>query len=77
MLKSEAFNVYTTGFGEEGLDLGKLYDYDIILLDLNLPDMSGFEVLRKLRAAKVMTSVPCLSVFYPHLPLMGCCHVPE
>ena len=40
MLKSESFNVYTTDLGEEGVDLGKLYDYDIILLDLNLPDMS-------------------------------------
>ena len=48
MLKSESFNVYTTDLGEEGVDLGKLYDYDIILLDLNLPDMSGFEVLRSL-----------------------------
>ena len=37
MLKSESFNVYTTDLGEEGVDLGKLYDYDIILLDLNLP----------------------------------------
>ena len=37
MLKSERFNVYTTDLGEEGIDLGKLYDYDIILLDLNLP----------------------------------------
>src|ERR1700731_4163797 len=46
MLKSESFNVYTTDLGEEGIDLGKIYDYDIILLDLNLPDMSGFEVLR-------------------------------
>ena len=46
MLKSENFNVYTTDLGEEGIDLGKLYDYDIILLDLNLPDMSGYEVLR-------------------------------
>ena len=36
MLKSENFNVYTTDLGEEGVDLGKLYDYDIILLDLNL-----------------------------------------
>ena len=45
MLKSESFNVYTTDLGEEGIDLGKIYDYDIILLDLNLPDMSGFEVL--------------------------------
>jgi two-component system, cell cycle response regulator CtrA len=46
MLKSENFNVYTPDLGEEGIDLGKLYDYDIILLDLNLPDMSGYEVLR-------------------------------
>ncbi|MER2265372.1 response regulator, partial [Methylobacterium oxalidis] len=42
MLKSENFNTYTTDLGEEGVDLGKLYDYDIILLDLNLPDMSGY-----------------------------------
>jgi two-component system cell cycle response regulator CtrA len=37
MLKSETFNVYTTDLGEEGIDLGKLYDYDIILLDLTSP----------------------------------------
>ena len=53
MLKSESFNVYTTDLGEEGIDLGKIYDYDIILLDLNLPDMSGFDVLRSLRVSKV------------------------
>jgi DNA-binding response OmpR family regulator len=45
MLRSESFNVYTTDLGEEGIDLGKVYDHDIILLDLNLPDMSGFDVL--------------------------------
>ncbi len=61
MLKSESFNVYTTDLGEEGIDLGKLYDYDIILLDLNLPDMSGFEVLRSLRASKVKTQTLILS----------------
>src|ERR1043165_8011069 len=44
MLGSEGFNVYTTDLGEEGLDLAKLYDYDIILLDLNLPDMHGYDV---------------------------------
>jgi two-component system cell cycle response regulator CtrA len=59
MLKD--FNVYTTDLGEEGVDLGKLYDYDIILLDLNLPDMSGFEVLRSLRVAKVKTPILILS----------------
>jgi two-component system, cell cycle response regulator CtrA len=61
MLKSESFNFYTTDLGEEGIDLGKLYDYDIILLDLNLPDMSGFEVLRSLRVSKVRTPILILS----------------
>src|SRR5476651_2562849 len=61
MLKSESINVYTTDLGEEGVDLGKLYDYDIILLDLNLPDMSGFEVLRSLRVSKVKTPILILS----------------
>jgi two-component system cell cycle response regulator CtrA len=61
MLKSECFNVYTTDLGEEGIDLGKVYDYDIILLDLNLPDMSGFDVLRKLRVSRVKTPILILS----------------
>src|SRR6266705_7163305 len=61
MLGSEGFNVYTTDLGEEGLDLGKLYDYDIICLDLNLPDMHGYDVLKKLRVAKVSTPVLILS----------------
>ena len=49
MLKAESFSVFTTELGEEGVDLGKLYHYDLILLDLNLPDMWGYDVLRKLR----------------------------
>jgi two-component system, cell cycle response regulator CtrA len=61
MLKSESFNVYTTDLGEEGIDLGKIYDYDIIILDLNLPDMSGFEVLRSLRVSKVKSPILILT----------------
>src|SRR5688500_20396640 len=61
MLTAEGFNVDTTDLGEEGLDLGKLYDYDIILLDLNLPDMHGYDVLKKLRVAKAQTPVLILS----------------
>ena len=61
MLPGEGFNVYTTNLGEEGIDLGRLYDYDIICLDLNLPDMNGYDVLKKLRAARVETPILILS----------------
>ena len=61
MLTAEKFNVYTTTLGEEGLGLGKLYEYDIIILDLTLPDMSGYDLLRSLRISKVRTPVLVLS----------------
>ncbi|MBV7257668.1 response regulator transcription factor [Pacificimonas sp. WHA3] len=61
MLEGQGFNVYATDLGEEGIDLGKLYDYDIILLDLGLPDMHGYDVLKKLRLAKVGTPVLILT----------------
>jgi two-component system, cell cycle response regulator CtrA len=61
MLRAESFNIHTTDLGEEGIDVGRIYDYDIILLDLNLPDMSGFEVLRSLRVSKVKTPVLILT----------------
>jgi two-component system cell cycle response regulator CtrA len=61
MLKSESFNVFTTDLGKEGVDLGTLYAYDIIVLDLNLPDMSGFDALRSLRVSKVKTPILILS----------------
>ncbi len=61
MLKSEGFIVDSTDLGEDGLEIGKLYDYDIILLDLMLPDIDGYEVLRRLRAARVGTPILILS----------------
>ncbi|MCA3436554.1 MAG: response regulator transcription factor [Rhodobacter sp.] len=61
MLTHANLNVYCTDLGEEGIDLAKLYDYDLILLDLNLPDMSGHEVLRQLRLARVETPILILS----------------
>ncbi len=61
MLKSEGYIVDTTDLGEDGTDLGKIYEYDIIILDLMLPDMDGYDVLKSLRAAKVETPVLILS----------------
>jgi two-component system cell cycle response regulator CtrA len=61
MLTHANLNVYCTDLGEDGIDLAKLYDYDLILLDLNLPDMSGHDVLRQLRMARVDTPILILS----------------
>jgi two-component system cell cycle response regulator CtrA len=61
MLTHANLNVYCTDLGEEGIDLAKLYDYDLILLDLNLPDMNGHEVLRQLRKSRVETPILILS----------------
>ena len=61
MLTHANLNVYSTDLGEEGIDLAKLYDYDLILLDLNLPDMNGHEVLRQLRLARIDTPILILS----------------
>ena len=61
MLQRLNVRISVADLGEHGIDLGRLPDYDIILLDLNLPDMSGYEVLRQLRLAKVSTPVLILS----------------
>jgi two-component system, cell cycle response regulator CtrA len=61
MLRSESYVCDTTDLGEDGLEIGKLYDYDIILLDLMLPDIDGYEVLRRLRASQVKTPILILS----------------
>jgi two-component system cell cycle response regulator CtrA len=61
LLINENFICDTTDLGEDGLEVGKLYDYDIILLDLMLPDIDGYEVLRRLRAARVRTPILILS----------------
>jgi len=61
MLGSANMVVDSTDLGEDGLEIGKLYDYDIIILDLMLPDIDGMEVLRRLRDARIKTPVLILS----------------
>ncbi|MBL6945799.1 MAG: response regulator transcription factor [Rhodospirillales bacterium] len=61
MLRSADMVVDATDLGEDGLEIGKLYDYDLIILDLMLPDMDGLDVLRRLRNSKVETPVLILS----------------
>ena len=60
-LKAASMIVDVADTGEESLELARLYDYDIIVLDLMLPDMEGYEVVRRLRAARIETPVLILS----------------
>ncbi len=64
MLRGDGFEVSETDSGEEGLDLGTFYVFDIIILDLNLPDMHGYDVLKKLSAATIDTPILILSARY-------------
>ena len=61
VLSKEGMVVDTSYLGEDGLEMAKLYDYDIIIVDLMLPGIDGYEVVRSLRAARNNTPVMILS----------------
>src|SRR5277367_2795483 len=61
MLRSVGAVVDHADTGEEGLELARHYDYDIIILDLMLPDIEGFEVVRRLRVSRNDTPILILS----------------
>ncbi|MCI0756103.1 response regulator, partial [Teichococcus vastitatis] len=61
MLKGASMITDTASTGEEALELAALYDYDIVVLDIMLPDLEGYEVVRRLRASRVETPVLVLS----------------
>ena len=61
LLAGKGFNITVADCGEDGIDLAKRYNYDIIILDLQLPDISGLHVLRTLRSAAIATPVMVLS----------------
>lgn len=61
MLNDAGIEHEAVGQGEAGLELALSYSFDVIILDLSLPDMYGYEVLRKLRSARVKTPVMIVS----------------
>ncbi|MDR1910704.1 MAG: response regulator transcription factor [Holosporales bacterium] len=60
-LRSSGFVADVTDLGQDGFEIGRLYDYDIILLDLLLPDLNGYEVIRRLRACNTRTPILVIS----------------
>ena len=60
-LSGAGFNVDSTPFGEEGIELARAYDYQAIVLDLGLADLEGHGVLRALRRHQVKAPILVLS----------------
>jgi len=61
MLRSSGAVVDSADTGEEALELVRHYDYDIVVLDLMLPDMEGYDVVRRMRAGRIEVPVLILS----------------
>lgn len=62
-LRKEDIICDKTNLGQEGYDISLLYDHDLIILDLDLPDVNGLDILKKLRALKRKVPVLILSGF--------------
>lgn len=60
-LEAERFVVEVVGNGPAGLAAAQTGDYDAVLLDIMLPGLSGYEVVRRLRAASVWVPVILMS----------------
>jgi len=61
ILRAEGFECETTELGEEGLEISRAREHELVILDLDLPDIDGYEVLRRLRDARDRTPVLILS----------------
>ena len=71
-LKAASMVVDAVETGEEALEYCRLYDFDMVLLDLSLPDMEGYDVVRRLRAARLATPVLMLSeIMSPQAKVKG------
>lgn len=55
------FNIYSVDLGEDGFDMAKLYNYDLIITETSLPDISGHDVIKRLREDRVNTPILVLA----------------
>jgi two-component system cell cycle response regulator CtrA len=65
MLELAGFTVYVTGFGEDALDLARAYRFDVVVLDLTMPELSGWETLQELQQLDPAVTVLLMSGYAP------------
>lgn len=64
ILRSESYNLFEAQTGFQGIFIAETEDIDIILLDINLPDIDGYEVAQRLRNSEKakLASVPIIAI---------------
>jgi two-component system cell cycle response regulator CtrA len=60
-LRSSGFNVEAASDGEDALELARSFEFSVIVTELNLPDLHGFDLIRELRGARIKTPILVLS----------------
>jgi two-component system, cell cycle response regulator DivK len=62
ILEYQGYTVFTSRLGEPALELARQYRPDLILMDIQLPDISGMEATRRLKADEQTRSIPIIAV---------------
>jgi len=64
ILQSQGYTLIEAGTGSQGIMIAETQDLDVILLDVNLPDIDGYEVARRLRTSTktVLATIPIIAV---------------
>lgn len=62
VLEAQGYALLKTSFGLEAVEIARAHVPDLILLDIRLPDISGFDVARRLKADEVTRFIPILAL---------------
>ena len=65
ILRTAAFTVDHTASGEEAIEMLRHYDYDVMVLELLLNDIEGYDVIRRIRSSRLTTPIPVLATLLP------------
>jgi two-component system cell cycle response regulator DivK len=62
LLEYHGYVIFSTGRGEAALDLARQHRPDLILLDIQLPDITGMEAARRLKAGNETRTIPIVAL---------------
>ena len=61
-LKNQGYDINIANSGKEALEIVKIVEYDLILLDVMMPEMNGYEVLKQLKNDEILRIIPVIMI---------------